>query len=65
MLIAVNKFVQWEESYCLENVDSVAVTSDNKFLISGSSDKSIKVWNFGTKDLYHHFENVHGGKYIC
>ncbi len=49
---------------CLDAVRSVAVTSNNKFIVSGSADKSIKVYNIETQQLIHHFENVHQGKYI-
>jgi len=34
------------QSICLDQVTSVAVTSDNKYIISGSFDKSIKVFDF-------------------
>ena len=29
-----------------ESLNSVAITSDNKYIVSGSEDKSIKIWNF-------------------
>jgi len=43
-------------------ITSMAVTSDNRFLISGSEDKSIKVFDLPTKQLVHHFENAHKSK---
>ena len=27
-------------------VNSVAITKDGKYIVSGSGDKSIKIWNF-------------------
>ena len=49
----------------LGGVHSLAVTSDNKFLISGSQDMSIKIFDLQTKELVHHFENAHKGKEIA
>jgi len=40
-------------------IQSVAVTSDSKFIISGSSDKSIKVFDILTKQEVHHFQDAH------
>ncbi len=40
------------------------MTPDNKFIISGSSDKSIKVFDFETRELVHKFEKAHLGKNI-
>jgi len=42
----------------------VAVTSDSKYIISASWDKSIKVFDWSTKQEIHHFENIHKGKFI-
>ncbi len=42
-------------------IKSVAVTSDSKYLISGSNDRSIKIFELSTKQEIHHFENVHEG----
>ncbi len=39
------------------------MTSDNRFIIS-HSDKSIKVFDFETKQEIHHYENIHEGKEI-
>lgn len=43
---------------------SVAVTSDDQFLISASRDKSIKVFDIHTKQEVHHFQNAHKGKIV-
>jgi WD40 repeat protein len=32
-------------------VNSIAISPDGKTLISGSNDKTIKLWNLGTGDL--------------
>ncbi len=37
----------------------MAVTSDDKYIISGSSDKSIKIFDFETKQQVHHFQEAH------
>ena len=39
----------------------MAVTSDGKYIISGSEDKSIKVFDLQTKQQVRHFENAHKG----
>ncbi len=31
-----------------DTVSSVAVTNDNRYIVSGSSDKSIKIWEFNS-----------------
>jgi len=43
-------------------VNSVLVTSDNKLLISGCDDQSIKIHDLETKQQVHHFKDVHQGK---
>jgi len=48
----------------LESITSVVVTSDNRYIISGSEDKSIKIFDLGTKQLVHHFETAHKGMEI-
>ena len=40
-------------------VRSVAVSSDNRFIVSGSDDKSIKVFDLQTKQQMHHFADAH------
>jgi len=37
----------------------LALTSDNRFIISGSADKSIKIFDIETKNQVNHFQNVH------
>jgi len=44
------------------SVYSVIVTPDDKFIITGSQDKSIKVSHLQTGELYHHFKDIHEGK---
>jgi WD40 repeat protein len=45
-----------------DNVNSVAITSDNKKIVSGSNDKTIKIWDIDTgevlKTLIEHSDNV-------
>ncbi len=50
-------------SYSLE-ITSVAVTPDNKYLISGSRDRSLKIFDFDTKQQVHHLEKANEGKSI-
>ena len=44
-------------------VESLVFTHDEKFLISGSRDLSIKVWNLSEKRCVHSFELAHNSKY--
>ena len=43
----------------IDYVLSVAASSDNKFIVSGSKDKSIKVFDLQTKEQLHHFAAAH------
>ena len=49
--------------YYLGMVMSVAVTSGNKHIVSGSSDGSIKVFGLSSTQV-HHFENAHESKFV-
>jgi len=40
-------------------VRSLKISNDSKFIVSGSEDKSIKIWNVETMQLIHSFEKVH------
>eukprot|EP01015_Nassula_variabilis_P035298 TRINITY_DN884_c0_g4_i4.p1 TRINITY_DN884_c0_g4~~TRINITY_DN884_c0_g4_i4.p1 ORF type:complete len:300 (-),score=52.67 TRINITY_DN884_c0_g4_i4:159-1058(-) len=42
-----------------DDVDAVAVTRDSKYMITGSRDRSIKIWDFQTKKLLYTIENAH------
>ena len=37
----------------------MTVTPDNRYVITGSDDKSIKILDLETKQQVHHFENAH------
>lgn len=52
------------EIFCMQNshedsVLSLAVTRDNKFIISGSADKAIKVWDLEDKLEIKCFKDAH------
>ncbi len=40
----------------------MAVTSDGKYIISGSLDKSLKIFDLNEKREIHHFQDAHEGK---
>jgi len=42
--------------FCLD------VTQDNKYIVSGSSDRSIKVIDFEKRETVHSFTGIHEGK---
>jgi WD40 repeat protein len=37
------------------------MNNDGRFLITGSADKSIGIWDWGRKKLFHKFEDAHTG----
>jgi len=44
-----------------EAITSIALTPDNKFLITGSGDRSIIIFDFQANKLVHQFQDVHNG----
>jgi len=48
----------------LDSINTLAVTSDSKYIISGSRDGSIKVFDFETKREVHHFQEAHESKLL-
>jgi len=42
-------------------LNSLFVTPDDRFIVSGSHDKSLKVFDLHTKQEVHHFKNAHQG----
>jgi WD40 repeat protein len=59
MRMKVNLFKSNHISHYLDGVTSLVVTSDNRFVISASYDKSLKIFDLHTKQQVHHFENIH------
>jgi WD40 repeat protein len=52
-LIGVKLGTRYRDMKHSQYVNSVAVSSNNRYIISGSSDKTVKVWDFETGDLKH------------
>ena len=50
-------FHRFEEAYSLNS--PLVVTSDSKYIISGSGAKTIGVWSIADKALFHRFERAH------
>lgn len=46
----------------LDVVYSIAVTNDCEYIVSGSQDKSIRIFDTGSKALVHVFERVDSSK---
>jgi len=40
---------------------AVAISPDNKYVVSGSKDQSIKIWNIQAQALVYTFEKAHDG----
>lgn len=45
----------------IDSILSVAVSQDSRFIVSGSFDKSIKIFDMQTTQLLHHFQDAHTG----
>jgi len=45
-------------------IQSIAVTPNNKYIVTGSSDKTVKIFDFQTKQLVHHYKTEHSGP-VC
>ena len=57
--IAEKKLLHRFEQAHSSEITSVGVTSDNKYIVSGSDDKTIGVWDIAEKKLLHRFEQAH------
>lgn len=44
-----------------DEVSAVSVSNDNKFIISGSKDKSVKIFDAQEKSEIYHFTDLHAG----
>ena len=47
-----------------DKVYSIAISSDNRFIVSASEDSSIKIFDLKSKKQRHHWEKIHGGEII-
>ena len=45
----------------IANINSVAISADGRFIVSGSDDNSIKVFDMQTKEQLRHFSDAHSG----
>ena len=64
MLILVHpslSFVCTLTQFLTDWVNSVALSADGRFIVSGSKDKSIKVFDMDTKQQLYHFLDAHSG----
>lgn len=43
----------------LDGINSVAISPDNRYIISGSSDNTIKMFELEIDPVYHHFQESH------
>jgi len=46
----------------LGKISSLIVTSDNKYIVSGSDDFTIKIFDLETKQQIHHLQDLEGKK---
>jgi WD40 repeat protein len=50
-----------------ENKESITVlrlSSENRYLVTGSEDTTLKLWDMKEMESLHHFEDAHGGMRI-
>ena len=64
MLMKVNKLIYMGTNNDIDECTALAVTSDNRHIVSCSEDKSIKVFDLQTKEQVYHFQNAHESKGI-
>ncbi len=57
----VNIFHLFISKQQLDFINAVAVTSDSRYIISGSFDQSIKVFDLHAKQESYSFHNAHQG----
>lgn len=53
----------YSEIFSLDLITGLAITSDDSILVSASTDLSVKLFDFTTKQEIHHFVDVHQGIY--
>jgi WD40 repeat protein len=46
----------------LETITVLRLSSENRYLVTGSEDTTIKLWDMKEMESLHHFEDAHGGK---
>src|SRR5258708_7485352 len=51
-------------NFLSDGVLTIAITSDNQLFISGSWDKSIKIWELKEKKCLHTIEKAHDSNFI-
>ena len=57
----ISSFVRTLTHFLIDSITSVAIPADGRVIVSGSRDKSIKVFNMQTKEQLHHFSKAHSG----
>jgi len=45
------------------SIRSIAISSDNKFIASGSNDKSIKLFDLNSKEMIYEFQKIHSSSF--
>jgi len=62
---ALHKGIDWIYQRVIviikDKIECLAVTPDDKFLVTGSSDKSMKIIDIETQEEIHHFVDAHEG----
>ena len=46
----------------IDPIYAVAISSDNRTIVSGSTDKSIKMFDIKTKNQLYYFKDIHAGR---
>jgi len=58
----VKKFIIIGIYFDLDENISLLLTSDNRYIISASEDKSMKIFDIQAKKQVYHFKNIHTSK---
>ena len=54
-----SRYIIQSHNFYLDIIVSIVISSDNSFIVTGSRDKSIKIFNLKNKQETHCFPNAH------
>ena len=61
ILVISTSFFYIDTYFVIDAITSIAISADGRFIVSGSRDRSIKIFDMHTREELHHFSGVHSG----